>query len=314
VRQEDLLPTKKDVPEIAMYAAGVSSHGNKSIFGWKTAAFRDERVRQAMSMSWDRDLWINVFYNADKYAEQGLPIERRWNTALLAMDSDADDGWWMDPKGKDFGPNAKYFKHDPAEAKKLLAAAGHPDGLAVNVLMPVGGGYEQNQPHMEVLNGFEREIGLRHTARTLDYNTEFLNNYRDTAGDFEGLTYKAGPSALSNDPVARLAFDYFSKGGRTWYGFDVGGKGDSSGDPYVDSEITRLQSELDANKRKTAVHELQRHLAKTQYAIRWPGGATSFSLAWPALRNFLVFRAPGPIQGTLHHWVDETQPPFKKGA
>ena len=74
VRQEDLLPTKRDIAAISMYDAGVAPAGQRTIFGWKTRAFRDERVRQAMSMSWDRDLWIDVFYNADKYKAEGESI------------------------------------------------------------------------------------------------------------------------------------------------------------------------------------------------------------------------------------------------
>jgi hypothetical protein len=178
--------------------------------------------------------------------------------------------------------------------------------------MPVGGGYEQNAKHMEVLAGFEKELGIRYTARTMDYNTEFLNNFRDSIGDFEGITYKAGPSPISNDPVARLAFDYYSKGGRTWFGFDTDGKGDFSGDSYLDTEIGKLQSELDANKRRTVVHELQRYIGKRQYALRWPGGATSFSLAWPVLGNFQVWRTGGPLVNTMNWWIDETKAPLKK--
>ena len=83
--------------------------------------FLDERVRQAFSMSIDRDLYMDTFLNVAKFQSEGLPVETRWNTGLAAT----FDGWWLDPKGKNFGPNAKYYKHDIAEAKKLLAAAGY---------------------------------------------------------------------------------------------------------------------------------------------------------------------------------------------
>ena len=37
--------------------------------------------------------------------------------------------WWLDPRGPDMGPGAKYYKYDPAGAKALLSAAGFPDGF-----------------------------------------------------------------------------------------------------------------------------------------------------------------------------------------
>jgi len=53
------------------------------------------------------------------------------NPALLVPDPQRLHGL---PSGPDFGPNAKYFKYDPAEARKLLAAAGYPDGLKVDMI------------------------------------------------------------------------------------------------------------------------------------------------------------------------------------
>ena len=34
-------------------------------------------------------------------------------------------GWYLDPQGKDFGENAKFYKRNIAEAKKLMSAAGY---------------------------------------------------------------------------------------------------------------------------------------------------------------------------------------------
>jgi hypothetical protein len=66
-----------------------------------------------VSMSWDRDLWLETFFNISNFAAEGLPVEARWNSHVNAN----WDGWWLDPQGKDFGPNAKYFKHDIVEGK-----------------------------------------------------------------------------------------------------------------------------------------------------------------------------------------------------
>src|SRR5207302_7200595 len=84
------------------------------------------RVRQAISMSWDRDLYFDSLLNVSRFRSDGIPVETRWRTHY-----GTGAGWWLDPKGKDFGPNAKYFQHNPGEAKKLLAAAGYPNGFEV---------------------------------------------------------------------------------------------------------------------------------------------------------------------------------------
>src|SRR5439155_4963284 len=130
---EDILPTKSAEPRLLIYQSDLASPtglGGTGVlsFGWLPpgkSPFLDERVRQAVSMSWDRDLYLDTFFNVSRFRDQGLPVQTRWNTALVAT----YEGWWLDPKGKDFGPNAKFFQHDVGEAKKLLAAAGYPNGI-----------------------------------------------------------------------------------------------------------------------------------------------------------------------------------------
>jgi hypothetical protein len=47
------------------------------------------------------------------------------------------------------------------------------------------------------------------------------------------------------------------------------------------------------------------------YSMRWPGGASGFSLAWPALSNFNVNRGDSR-QGWFDWWLDDSKPPLKK--
>jgi hypothetical protein len=62
---------------------------------------------------------------------------------------------------------------------------------------------------------------------------------------------------------------------------------------------------------------MQRYMAQKQYLVRWPGGATDFQMAWPAVQNFLAYRgaAAGTTVGSrltpYFWWLDTTQAPKK---
>jgi peptide/nickel transport system substrate-binding protein len=314
VLQPDVLTLKKDEPRLNMHEVGVVPSNYRRIFGWKTPALLDERVRQAFSMSYDRDLWIDAVYDTKALQDAGVPIERRWNTALTALDTDAAGGWWLNPRDKEFGPNAKSYEHNVAEAKKLLSAAGHPDGLELIDSLVAGAEYGAKfQEWLEITQGMETEIGIKHNNNPQDYAAEFGPKYRDSRGQFDGISTKLGPPPPSADPVGRLAFDYYSKGGAGFYGFDAAGKGDGSGDPGVDSQFEKAYAEFDTEKRKGIVQDLQRHLAQKQYAVRWPGGKSSFGLIWPAVQNYLVWRGGDPNTWRIessYWWLDQTKPPL----
>jgi len=308
VRQEDLLAVKKDVPALNIYANEPSGFSGAALnFGWQGQnQFKDERVRQAVSMAWDRDAYIDVFSNGDKLRPAGLDVKSYWAAALSA----GAGGWRLDPKSKDFGPNAKYFEHNVAEAKKLLAAAGYPDGFeVVSSYIPgpeLGDTYNKEN---QVLEDMARQVGFKPKTNLVDYATKYPG-YRDGNGKYEGWAYIAGPTT-ADDAVGMLTWRYSKAGGAGYLGFDVNGKGDGSGDPQVDAMLKKAQAELDTEKRRSIVFELQRYLAGKMYNVPKPGEASYFTMAWPAIKNANYFRGDRRTDN-YYWWLDENEAPLKK--
>jgi ABC-type transport system substrate-binding protein len=317
VRGEDVLATKRDVPDLKLYKIdpALTLNVGKTTFGWLPAGkspFLDERVRQAYSMSIDRDLWIDTFFNVSKFESEGLPVETWWNTNFNHI-----KGAWLDPKDKSFGPNAKYLQHNPGEAKKLLGAAGYASGLDIPYTVIAGtqlgspaGGAGLLQV-VEVERGMVGESGFRIANHLVDYASDYLPHYRDANGNYEGLAYTVGAPA-AQEPVAVIAWNFHSKSGVNFFGFDANGKSDNSGDPQVDTMIEKARMELDTEKRRAMVFDLQRYLIGKMYAVHVIGGATGFGVAWPALSNYGVFKSVRKRE-PWRWWIDETQPPLKKG-
>jgi peptide/nickel transport system substrate-binding protein len=312
VKQEDILPLKRDEPRIQIYPGDVSRIGSwRMAFGWLPVGkspFLDERVRQAISLSWDRDLFIETFHNVSKFEAEGLPLETRWSTAL----NPATEGWWIDPKSKDFGPNARYFQHDLVEAKKLLAAAGYPNGIPDVTSNYVTGPELGDLPKWaEVVDGMTSELGLTPRVRSVDYLKEYAPLYRDGKGQYEGWAYMsaAGGGGGGGSAIGALESEFWSKGGSPAYkGFSLGSNNDMSGDPQVDALIEKGRVERDIEKRRALVFDIQRHLGKTWYTILLPGVARGFTMAWPCLGNFGVYRDARPNHFV---WVDDSKPPLR---
>src|SRR3954468_5258350 len=307
VRPEDILATKKDEPRLNIYPSDLGGGGPRMGFGYlPKSPFLDERVRQAFSMSIDRDLYMDTFLNVGKFQSEGLAVESRWNTGLMAT----FDGWWLDPKGKNFGPNARYYQHDIAEAKKLLAAAGFASGMKDVPSTYITTGELGDLPKQsQVIEGMLLDAGIVTKFNPVDYNTQYIPKYRDNIGRFDGIVFKLPGGGAKNDPVGSLASEFWSKGGVTFYGFDAGGKGDQSGDPAIEALIEKGRVEKDVEKRKGYVGNIQRLLAKGQYGILPPGVATSFQMAWPALANFRVYQGSRLM---YRLWVDSTKAPLAK--
>jgi len=313
IRAEDMLPTKKDQPLISMYQTDMADISYIVCFGHQPGSiFNDERVRKAFSMGIDRDLFIDVNYNVEAFRKEGLPIDTGWSSSTFPID--IFKGWWLDPRGQDFGPNASFFKLDIAEAKKLLAAAGLANGATFSsnhfTTNELGPDYTRR---IDMIEGMVAQAGFKAEKNIISYTDYGSAKYRDAKGQFEGVTYRRGPQPVSLDAAGWLSYHFHSQGD-AFLGFDAAGKGDYSGDPALDSQIDKVIGELDDKKRLALTNEIQRYVAGKMYSVRWAGGASSFSLAWPAVQNFLAFRGGGVFgvpPFNVNEWLDPTQAPLK---
>jgi len=312
VKQEDVLGMKKDVPALVMRQGGMGRLWYNSWFGYDAGSpFKDERVRQAWSMSYDRDLFIQTFGATEQFTKVGLPVDMRWHSHLTS----GLDGWWIDPKDeKAFGPNAKYFKFDPAEAKKLLTAAGFASGVetpAYYIATPQYGATFPNQAQIQI--GFANDVGFKVKAETPDYQTRFLPDYYYGKGAFTGIAIGAD----NTEPdVGAFMFARFHPTGPRFKGFDPSGTDPKKGDPAVTALIEKIRQEFDPVKRKDIAKEYQQYMAKAMYAVPFPGLAAGFTLNWPAISNAGTFmygsNYGGGTESFIHLWLDSSKAPVAK--
>jgi ABC-type transport system substrate-binding protein len=305
VRSEDILATKRELAQLEMMTEErgslASSAGTRYFFGMlPESPFKDERVRQAWSMATDRDLFINVIYNVDTFAKEGLPIETWWDSALP---HNVWSGWWLDPKDQDW---AKFYKHDVAEAKKLLAAAGHPTGVDANVRYPATGYPNVYYQYIDVILAMVPEAGFRTKIHTVNFNTEWRPQLADARGQFEGVSFilDSGGAELAN-----YLYLHYHINGSLNHGYDADGLNRREGDSTLNDLTTRARLEFDEKKRQDLVNDIQKYEAKKVYFPRVGGGANAFSLAWPA------YRGRGVWQGTTSrwlatNWLDEMKEPL----
>jgi peptide/nickel transport system substrate-binding protein len=310
VRPSDVLATKRDAPAIQIFQEDPPAMGQIAFFGWNPALgaatpFRDKRLRQAFSMSWDRDLWIDTFYEVERFRAEGFPIESAWNSSILSIWPD----WWLDPRAKDLGANAKYYEFNLQEAKKLVGAAGFPNGLEIKAQYVTTGEYGTDfNAKVETLMNFGRAVGLNMSTVPVGFSTDWRPKVADSRGDFEGISFRSGAAGNQIADVGEGAFAYYHyQGGVNYTGFFDESSSFQQGDQKVNELLEKIRVEFDQRQRISMMHEVQRIMAEAQYMIHFPGSASTFTMSWPATGNQAVYTGDLPH---VNKWLDTTKAPI----
>lgn len=301
IRAQDVLPAKRDLPELELLPTYFTSRIQRVGFGVANdSPFRDERLRQAWMMTIDRDLYLDTVFNLSNYRDSGLPVDVVWESALQA---DVYEGWLLDARNeKQFGPNAKYFKYNLAEARKLVEAAGYKTPMEADLYLPA----RQVVRNVAYWDGLEPLFGMTAESGVFKVNIHLSQNYdaewvpkyhNQSLGPFSGVTISL--SLLAQDPATYLHSYYNSKGALR-----------QGTDSTLDELTTKMVREFDTKKRMEIGFEIQRYEGQKMFYPRI-GGATGFSLGWPAVRNRNVYQG-GTMRQFATLWLDQEKAPFRR--
>ena len=226
------------------------------------------RVRQAVSMAIDRSGLTELLYNVKKLQAAGLDIPTPWNNIIPA----GMTKFWLDPQGPDAGDSGKFFKYDVAGAKALLAAAGYPDGFETTVQWPAtvyGATYETAaQASVQYL----QDIGIKCNVDEQNYPAKYFP--QTFAGNFKGIAYGLETPFPEG---GSYPIRYFTPNPNNHGHID---------DPALAALAIKQQGELDPEKRKQDMWDIQRmNAAKMYYVPSQVGASVGFVSAQSWVQN-----------------------------
>jgi peptide/nickel transport system substrate-binding protein len=216
--------------------------------------YSDPRVRQAISLAIDRQGIIDA-------VAEGVGV---LNPAVPAALKD-----WSIPINQ-LGEGAKYLKHDPAEAKKLLAAAGYPNGFPASICFTTYGSTVLVDTMQLILKQL-KDVGIDGKLDQKEYGAYIATCFY---GKFDAMTY--GPQTPFLEPDNFLFGQYFPNEMKNQSHIN---------DPVVADMLVRQRRTFDLAKRRELIFDIQRHLAKQQYYISTSSGV--YIAVWEnALKNY----------------------------
>jgi peptide/nickel transport system substrate-binding protein len=228
----------------------------QTVFGLTLAQdkppYNDVRVRRAISMAIDRQKQVDTIYGGHGILGWGIPYF-----------------YFQDkmPTAAQLGP---WWQYRPADAKKLLAEAGHPNGFETTLF------YYEYFPEMSsqvqlVQQDLKRNLNIEIKISKLDYTT-FFGRYADGKWDGMAWGFKTGYATGLDEQTYQYMH---SKSTKNYWRFS---------DPVIDELVTKLRKTPDrAEQRNLTKKVLERE--HDQVTRMWMPYDAGF-LAWqPYLRN-----------------------------
>jgi peptide/nickel transport system substrate-binding protein len=231
-----------------------SNVGSKIIMRTDKAPFADARVRRAVSHAVNRQAIIDS-------VNEGAGV---FNAAVPSALKD-----WALPVDQ-LGEGSRYYKYDPAEARRLLAEAGYPRGFST-VMDFHNFGSTLLVDAMQLVVKDLKSVGIEVKLNQKEYGA-FISS--TAVGNYEGIYY--GPATPFLDPDNYLYTVYYPGHPR-----NIG----KINDPVLTDLLIRQRRLQDPAKRRQVIHDIQRHVAGQQHLVEVFSVVLNF--AWDgALRNY----------------------------
>ena len=251
VQIKDVLKQRRPNLRTAEFVSNVETHISMRT---DQKPFNDVRVRQAISLAIDRQGIIDAILEGVGIVNPAVPAAfKEWAVPIDQL-----------------GEGARYFKHNPAEARRLLAAAGYPNGFPASLCFTTYGSTALVDTAQLILR-YLKEVGIDAKLDQREYGAFIASCY---FGKFDSLTY--GPQTPFLDP------DNFIYG--MHYPEELKNQSHVN-DPIVTDLLVRQRRTADPAKRRELLAELQRHLAKQQYYVQL-ASAVTIAVWEDALKNY----------------------------
>jgi len=197
----------------------------------RNSPVRDERVRRAISLAINRDEINKVIAGGE--GEWGLP--------------GAMHGLFTEAEVK------QVYKHDPTEARRLLAEAGYSGGMTLEWPMP-NDDDQANFNIVELVQAHVRPLGINLVIKTMDRASQ-RNVRRSYDFDLDG---GFGLGGLHDDPDS-LYFARFLSTSRGNYS--------QVKDSQLDKMLFASRAEPDLEKRRDLLRSISKYVAEKMYYV-----------------------------------------------
>jgi peptide/nickel transport system substrate-binding protein len=281
--------------EMTVFATPGSGSGSHLRVGYADGSpFRDLRMRKALSMSVNRDDLAEYFTNASILSGAGLPTEPVQVSHMAPIYPGA-----LDVRDDALKASRAHLEYNPAEAKKLVQAAGH-ENQPFEVQFSSGVTSERTG---NVMADQLRQAGHQVNERILDINTEFVQTIVRRRGDYNGVGVHLmlegfGPEHYiytNYDPTPETAAF------RTKQDF-----------PELTAISDAYLKERDAQKRTSLMKDWTVRAAADLPTIPVGAIGPTYHLAWPWVQNVGVYRRwlgslVNNFEVYVHYWYDKSK-------
>ncbi|MCW2601955.1 MAG: peptide transporter substrate-binding protein [Pseudonocardiales bacterium] len=267
----ELVPAIVTTNPDAVVRAQLSLATTQVTFNQAVKPFDDYRVRKAFAMAWDRAGMGETYY------PNGFALAGAYPSTMF--------GAMSSKELTDLVP------FDPAAAKKLLADAGYPNGLDVELLTTDGYGpiyLNQAQWVQQDL----KDIGVNASLKVQDYAT-YISTFQA-----KNYTMTYGISTGASEPDEWLEAVYKSDGPRNWF---------NSGTPELDKKIAAQRGIIDRDERAKALHELSLYITENVLNPVLSFQGSTLQLQQPYVHNLWNNPQAGPSYFT-DVWLDKKAP------